>query len=351
MKIIHASDIHLGSKINSKFKSISNDRKLELRNSFLNMCSYAKNNDVKVIILSGDIFDENNPSKKDKDNFYSVISNYPDIDFLYLKGNHDLYEDNNIILPNLKTFTSTLASYNYNNITISGLELNKENSNIFYHTINLNPNQINILMLHGNLSTSKGENLIEISSLKNKNIDYLALGHLHTFKTGKIDSRGVYSYCGCLEGRGFDEVGKKGFVLLDIKDNISYEFIPFQTREIHIHEFDISSCITISDVTTLINNNININYNDIYRFILKGDLSCSISFNKKDIEQYYNNLYFLEVIDNTKIKINLDDYINDISLKGEFVRSVINDKDLQEDVKNEVLTLGLRLLEGREIDL
>lgn len=351
MKIIHSSDIHLGSKINSKFKSISNDRKLELRNSFLNMCNYAKNNDVKVILLSGDIFDENTPSKKDKDNFYSVISNYPNIDFLYLKGNHDLYENNNTAIPNLKTFSSTLTSYNYDNITISGLELNKENSNTFYHTIKLNPNQLNILMLHGTISSSKGENLIDISALKNKNIDYLALGHIHSYKTGKIDSRGIYSYCGCLEGRGFDEEGKKGFVLLDINDKITYEFIPFQTREIHINEFDISSCFSISDVTTIINNNININYNDIYRFILKGELSCFVSFNKKDIEQYFNNLYFLEVIDNTNIKIDINKYLNDISLKGEFVRSVLNDEELKEDVKNEVLTLGLRLLEGREIDL
>lgn len=351
MKIIHCADIHLGSKINSRLKKISSDRKLELRNSFLNMCEYAKNHSVKIIILSGDIFDENNPSKKDKDNFYSVISNYPQIDFLYLKGNHDLYEDNLTYPSNLKQFSQILTTYNYDNLSISGVEINRENSNSFYSMIKLDSNKLNIVMLHGTVSTSKGDNLIDITSLKNKNIDYLALGHFHTYKTGKIDQRGVYVYSGCLEGRGFDETGLKGFVLLDVTDRISYEFIPFQTRQIHILEVDISHAKTISDVTLKINNSIDLNYNDIFRIILKGEISTDISFNTKDIEQYYNNLYFIEVVDNTNITINIDNYLNDISLKGEFVRNVIDDNNLSSDIKKEVLTLGLRLLEGCEIDI
>ena len=36
--------------------------------------------------------------------------------------------------------------------------------------------------------------LINIKSLKNKNIDYLALGHYHKFEIEKLDNRGVYCY-------------------------------------------------------------------------------------------------------------------------------------------------------------
>ena len=55
-------------------------------------------------------------------------------------------------------------------------------------------------------------------ALKNKNIDYLALGHIHGYKEAPLDGRGKYCYPGCLEGRGFDECGKKGFVLLNIEN-------------------------------------------------------------------------------------------------------------------------------------
>ena len=91
MKIIHTADIHLGSRMDSKFnKEIANERKAELRNTFKRLVEYAKDNGVSLIMLCGDMFDSDRPFKKDKDFFYSVVTANPDIDFLYLKGNHDI---------------------------------------------------------------------------------------------------------------------------------------------------------------------------------------------------------------------------------------------------------------------
>ena len=46
----------------------------------------------------------------------------------------------------------------------------------------------------------------------------------------KMDSRGIYCYPGCLEGRGFDECEQKGFVVLDIdmdtlKANVNFDLV------------------------------------------------------------------------------------------------------------------------------
>ena len=72
MKIIHTADIHLGSKINKFPKDISNERKQEIRNSFLRMVNYANENGVSLILLSGDVFDSDKPFKKDKDFLYKL---------------------------------------------------------------------------------------------------------------------------------------------------------------------------------------------------------------------------------------------------------------------------------------
>ena len=66
---------------------------------------YANENNVSIILLSGDVFDSDKPYKKDKLFFYSIIEKYPNIDFMYLRGNHDSYEFNNQDYPNLKTFS------------------------------------------------------------------------------------------------------------------------------------------------------------------------------------------------------------------------------------------------------
>lgn len=67
MKLIHASDIHLGSKIDSTFpKEKAKQRQLEIRNTFRKMVEYADEKGVEVILLSGDVFDLDRPLKKTK---------------------------------------------------------------------------------------------------------------------------------------------------------------------------------------------------------------------------------------------------------------------------------------------
>ena len=70
----------------------------------------------------------------------------------------------------------------------------------------------NIVMLHGQEVETKGKTdaeIIPIRAYRNRGIDYLALGHIHQPKIAQLDARGQYSYSGCPEGRGFDEIGPR----------------------------------------------------------------------------------------------------------------------------------------------
>ena len=234
MKIIHSADIHLGAPINSFPKQVSDERKREVRNTFLRMVDFARQQGVAVIMLSGDVFDRDKPYKKDVDFFYGVVEKNPDIDFLYLRGNHD-QEGEARELPNLKTFSSAWQSYTYGDVVISGIELLPENASSLYSTLSLDAKKKNVVMLHGQVAGD-----INLIKLRDKNIDYLALGHIHEYSDGEIDGRGRYAYSGCLEGRGFDETGKKGFILLDTSDKLSYTFLPFSVRSIERIELDVS---------------------------------------------------------------------------------------------------------------
>ena len=89
MKIIHCADLHLDSKMNSLPTEKNRIRKEETLLSFEKMVSYAKENGVSVIILAGDTFDTGKISAKSKGRVLYAIENAPQIDFLYLSGNHD----------------------------------------------------------------------------------------------------------------------------------------------------------------------------------------------------------------------------------------------------------------------
>ena len=351
MKIIHCADLHLGSKIESKLMKISSDRKTEVRNSFSKLVDYAEKNEISIILLSGDVFDSDKPLKKDKEFFYNVIKENPNIDFIYLRGNHDSYELYNENISNLKTFDNTWKCYKYGDVCISGIEISKDNYASLYSTLNLNVNNVNIVMLHGQISESIGIDKIKLAKLRNKNIDYLALGHVHSYQKDKLDDRGIYAYSGCLEGRGFDETGSKGFIVLNIENKkIFPEFIKFCYRTINEIEINVSNYKTISEINKNIKNRLD-SKNDIYRIILLGDISYDLEINEYDIKSYLSDYYFVDVKNKTQRKIDISKYQNDLSLKGEFVRSVYYRNDLTNQEKEDIISLGLRTMEGREVDL
>ena len=90
MKIIHCSDLHLDSKMKSNLDSIkAKERRDEILRTYQNMVEYAEKNDVKIIIIAGDMFDKKNITVKAKNIVLDSICSHPEIDFIYLKGNHD----------------------------------------------------------------------------------------------------------------------------------------------------------------------------------------------------------------------------------------------------------------------
>lgn len=351
-KIIHAADIHLGSKMDSRLPADKVERRrLEVRQTFSNMIEYAKKNGVSVIILSGDIFDSDRPAKKDKTFFYDAVKANREIDFLYLRGNHDQSESYTEEIANLKTFGSEWTAYMYGAIAISGIEIDSGNCLSMYSTLKLDGDKINIVMLHGQAGDSSGEDKINLLKLAGKNIDYLALGHIHSYKSGKLDSRGQYAYSGCLEGRGFDETGEKGFVLLEVEDKVKATFVPFAKRTIEEVQADIAGAKNVYEACTMVKEQIKTGRENLLSVNLTGEIDFDNDGLAAEVEEYLSrDYYFVSVKDRTRRIFDLKKLESDISLKGEFIRCVLQDNKLDEAQKQEIISIGLKALDGREVE-
>ena len=252
-------------------------------------------------------------------------------------------------------FSDEWISYKYNGVTITGIEADSANSNSIYSMLILDKNDTNIVVMHGQESKyafkDKAE-IINLTELKNRNIDYLALGHIHSYKYEKLDSRGAYCYSGCLEGRGFDEFGDKGFVLLNIRDKkISHEFIKFARRTFYEIHVDISNAYTSSQIEEVINNSLtHISWESLVKIILEGEFEIDSEKDMAYITQKLSEeFYFVKIYDKSKLSINIEDYKYDVSLKSEFIRLVLNARMSDED-KNEIIMNGINALSGEDID-
>lgn len=361
MKFIHCADLHLDSKMESNLtREKAKERRDELMQTFIQMINYGRDKKVKAIIIAGDMFDTSkNTQVRIKRRVLEQIKEASDIDFIYLRGNHDrvdFFENLDDKPSNLFTFTKDWSFVEYDNISIYACELSKDTKDSIYSSLSLKEDRVNIVALHGQeskyLVPDNGE-IINLTLLQNKNIDYLALGHIHQYKYEKLDNRGYYCYSGCLEGRGFDEIGKKGFVLLEVIDNkIVHEFIPFAKREFHEVKIELSGYVSEVDVSNKINDYIkDIPSKDLVKLILHGEIDEESDFETEYIlNQLKDKYFYIKMYNETEFNIKYEKYTNDISLKGEFIR-LIHESDLEEKEKKAIILTGLKAIEGREIEL
>ena len=193
--------------------------------------------------------------------------------------------------------------------------------------------------------------IINLQALKNKNIDYLALGHIHKYKQEKLDNRGIYCYSGCLEGRGFDEVGPKGFVEVDVsKGHVVSTFRPFSSRIIEEYSVDVSGLDGAIAMCHRIEDQVPFDVNNIYRINLCGKLDALQPEYIADIQVYLSPKgYLVDIKDKTEKIMDIQQYEGDISIRGEFIRRVWNSDAYTDEEKTRMLQFGLRALEGKEV--
>lgn len=350
MKFIHCADLHLDSKIDSLPQEKSKVIKEEVVLAFERLVSYALDADVRAIIISGDMFDTSHVTIKTKLRLINLISSASEIDFLYLSGNHDVESEvfsSENMPENFKTFGDNWTKFSYGEVDVCGIKINSLNNKFLYDTLNLDENKVNIVSVHGQIAgykSSTDAEVISIPKLKDKNIDYLALGHVHFYSKNQLDNRGVYSYSGCLKGRGFDELGEKGFVLLDIENGkVESTFVPVSKYNFYEFTYSVSdatnfySCIDeiVSKLTEQFDKD------SLIKVILTGEHDTDFEIDLQTLNSKLNaEFFFAKIYDNTTLKAKLNDFENDKSFKGEFVRLVLQ-SDLGDEMKKQVIMTGL----------
>ena len=254
MKIIHCGDLHLDADLRTRLDAA------ELLNTFRRLCLYANEQGVGAVLICGDLFDTESPSSSSVRTVEDLILENGGILFFYLRGNHDgrtaLFKTRKKP-DNLFLFGDDWASWELSEEGIRGRRVciaGREPSGAPFSSPVLDSSCLNIVMLHGQVRegyTGPDPESVPLSALRGCGIDYLALGHLHHYRSFPLDKRGRGAYCGCLEGRGFDECGPCGFILIDTDTpaaSPSIRFIPFASRTLYSVDCAVTGCSSDTEI-------------------------------------------------------------------------------------------------------
>ena len=350
MKIIHTSDLHLGSALTSRLSPERAIRRAhELEESFARLCSEAVELSASAVIIAGDLFDTARVSTGGVDTVFTIMRRHPEISFFYLPGNHEGQVINASGLPhpdNLFVFGEEWTYFTHGDIRLAGRSTTEKN---MMRTLERSSERT-IAVLHGELrDKSEAGGIIGGSELSGCGVEYYALGHYHSYSVRQVGKGSVAVYCGTPEGRGFDEVGDCGFVLIDTDGPaVLHKFIPFAKRRQLIIPVDVTGAVSNSQIEERISAATGATGSEsLVRIALTGEREPELTVNRAIIEaRFRDKFFYFEIKDKTRIRLDREALRYDKSLKGEFLRLCLADESLEEDERSRIIECGFAALSG-----
>lgn len=356
MKFVHIADMHLDSAFsNLSDKDIMGDlRRLEQRKVFKKIIEYIKENDVRYLFISGDLYEHKYIKQSSIEYINNLFKEIPETKIFIAAGNHDPKVKNSYYNKfnwnsNVKIFDSFIEKVEESDCNIYGYSFDDfycNNCGIEDFLVEQN-GKPNILVIHGNLDGVKKDdkpyNPISKKILLEKGFDYVALGHIHKpdYENKKI------VYPGSTISLGFDELGKHGMIVGEFNQDLKLEFVPLDDEEFTISELNVDNIYSKEELIEKINS-LNINPNEYVEIILTGGRNFEID--KYDILRYIQNDRIIKIKDETRLSRDLEKIANESTLRGLFVKEMLekleNENDLEKkDILEKAVEIGLDALE------
>lgn len=353
IKVIHCGDVHIGAQMTALSRAAA-ARRAEILHTFSKTCMLCNEENADVLLISGDLFDSHNIDNTTRDTVKGFFDTLKNTKVFIVPGNHD-YLSAGAVLDfdfgsNVHIFREA-GVCETENARIYGIPFLSPYAERFALPIAENDDKANILLMHADLDGGP-YNPVTALDLGATEMDYVALGHVHTASGILYSDRTAYAYCGCPEPLGFDELGEKGVYIGTIEHgDVKLEFKNICQREYREVFVDITECEDINGIVNKAKNALVGNADNLIKLILVGENNETVDtdYIKTALEK---EVYFLRVRNRTHPKIDLSLLRTEQTLRGIFVDKMlkkIEDGDDREAIMA-ALYLGLAAFEGREVD-
>ena len=352
MKLLHASDFHLDSPFHRLDGEKAMLRRRELRDIPARLAALAVEEQVDLVLLSGDLFDGERVYPETVQAMTQALASIPCPVFI-APGNHDHCRPGSPYLTaewpeHVHIFTrSTMEHVELPglNCTVHGCaftEAHRENDPLAGFTTP-DDGRLHLICIHGEVGKEGRYGPIDPRSLALSGADYVALGHVHACSGLQWEGSTPWAYPGCPEGRGFDEAGPKGALILTLdKGSADCRFRPLCRRQYRVEQVEADhfrdSLPTGTDP-------------DLVRILLTGESDTAPdldSLTALAAPHYFH----VELRDETTLPQQLWARAEEDSLTGFFLREMrlLLDRAAPEEQAELLLAarFGLAALEGRE---
>ena len=353
MKVLHASDFHLDSPLTGLPPDKSALRRRELREIPARLARLAKEEGADLVLLPGDLLDGGRVHPETVRALAAALGEMA-VPVCLAPGNHDYFHEKSPYAAggwpeNVHIFTSPgleAAELPGLNCVVHGCAFtapHREDDPLAGFTAP-DDGRIHLLCLHGEVGTAGNYAPIDPKSLEKSGAVYAALGHVHAGGSGRVGDT-LWAYPGCPEGRGFDELGPKGALVVSVDGDTQLaatKFVPAGKRQYRIESVNADSFTqSLPEGESP----------DLVRFLLTGESRTAPDLSAL-AAQAAPCFFHVELRDRTTLPQDLWARASEDSLTGLFLRAVrARLEGAQEEEKDQLLLcarFGLAALEGGE---
>lgn len=352
MRILHASDFHLDSPFHRLNAEQAMIRRRELREMPAALARLVRQEQVDLVLLPGDLFDGRRVYPETIDALCSALESM-EVPVVIAPGNHDCVDVNSPYLTadwpeNVHIFTdSDVNAFYFPELSCMvhgyAFTTSHRTDDPLVGFSAPRDGLLHLLCAHGEVEPEGQYAPIAPASLGNSGVVYAALGHIHARSDLNWEWTTAWAYCGCPEGRGFDELGTKGALLVDVEgSNVTARFCPLSCRQYRMERVDVTRFEEILPAEPSA---------DLVRIVLTGE-----SRRAPDLEELLHRampyFFYVELRDETTLSRDLWERAEEDSLTGLFLREMRRRMDLASEEERPSILMatrfGLAALEGGE---
>ena len=361
LKFIHAADFHLDSAFGALEPRQAASRRAELRETVNRLADYVNKNGVELVLLAGDLFDSGSVYRETGEQLTAALGRMQAKVFL-APGNHDWYGPGTLWETvewpeNVHIFRENrLTAAEAEGVVIHGAAFTGAEQAEGFLTGFTAPEdgRVHLGLLHGEIDPAEARYApLRREEIERSGLAYLALGHIHKRMEPKRFGKTLCAWPGCIEGRGFDELGEKGFYEGVIADggDVSLRFVPFAWRRYERIEVDVTGQDPRRAVEAALPED---TARHLYRIILTGETGEGGVDAESLQETLSDRFYALEIRDRTRMAEDIWQRAEEDSLRGLFLRELREQwKKAETEEERERVTravrFGLAALDHRDL--
>lgn len=342
LKLLHASDFHLDSPFQRLSAQQAMTRRRELRELPKALVRLAREEQVDLILLPGDLFDGERVYPETVEALAAALGSV-DVPVVIAPGNHDCVGSGSPYLTaqwpeNVHIFTRPeMGAFSFPelNCVVHGCAFtapHRTDEPLLGFSAP-EDGALHLLCIHGEVGLGGNYGPIPPAALSRSNAAYAALGHIHAASGLRWEGDTPWAYCGCPEGRGFDECGPKGALLVTIDDNgVAAAFRPLCRRQYRIEAVDVSQFDSALSALP---------GDDLVRIILTGESDRAPDLTAM-AEQAAARCFYAEVRDETTLPRDLWARAEEDNLTGLFLREMRRRLDAAGEAERPSLLLAAR---------